>query len=78
MCNFTGQVRSLTAASLRVTTALASAQAADLIKGLKMDARRKAEISAMAVEDPSTGSNPVKLTRKAAQTLLENTIAGKL
>jgi alcohol dehydrogenase class IV len=50
----------------------------DLIKGLKMDAKRKAEIVAMAVEDPSTGSNPVKLTRKAAQTLLENTIAGKL
>jgi alcohol dehydrogenase class IV len=50
----------------------------DLIKGLKMDARRKAEIAAMAVEDPSTGSNPVKLTKKAAQTLLENTIAGKL
>jgi len=50
----------------------------DLIKGLKMDARRKAEIAAMAVEDPSTGSNPVKLTRKAAQTLLENVIAGKL
>ena len=50
----------------------------DLIKGLKMDAKRRAEIAAMAVEDPSTGSNPVKLTKKAAQTLLENTIAGKL
>ena len=50
----------------------------DLIKGLKMDARRKAEIAVMAVADPSTGGNPVKLTKKAAQTLLENTIAGKL
>ncbi|MEW9805465.1 iron-containing alcohol dehydrogenase [Mesorhizobium sp. ZMM04-5] len=50
----------------------------DLIKGLKMDVRRKAEIAAMAVEDPSTGSNPVKLTKRAAQTLLDNAIAGKL
>jgi alcohol dehydrogenase class IV len=50
----------------------------DLIKGLKMDAKRKAEISVMAVADPSTGGNPVKLTKKAAQTLLENTIAGRL
>jgi alcohol dehydrogenase class IV len=50
----------------------------DLIKGLKMDAKRKAEIAVMAVADPSTGGNPVKLTKKAAQTLLENTIAGKL
>jgi alcohol dehydrogenase class IV len=49
-----------------------------LIKGLKMDARRKAEIASMAVEDPSTGSNPVKLTKKAAQALLDNSIAGKL
>ena len=32
----------------------------------------------MAVADPSTGGNPVKLTKKAALTLLENTIAGKL
>ena len=50
----------------------------DLIKGLKMDTKRKAEIAAMAVADPSTGGNPVKLTKKAAQTLLENTISGKL
>ncbi|MEQ1944861.1 iron-containing alcohol dehydrogenase [Mesorhizobium sp. VNQ89] len=50
----------------------------ELIKGLKMDAKRKDEISAMAVEDPSTGSNPVKLTKKAARTLLDNAIAGKL
>jgi hypothetical protein len=32
----------------------------------------------MAVADPSTGGNPVRLTKKAAQTLLENAIAGKL
>ena len=50
----------------------------DLIKGLKMDAKRKAEIAVMAVADPSTGGNPVKLTKKAAQTLLDNSIAGKL
>ena len=50
----------------------------DLIKGLKMDAKHKAEIAVMAVADPSTGGNPVKLTKKAAQTLLENTLAGKL
>jgi len=50
----------------------------DLIKGLKMDARRKAEIAVMAVADPSTGGNPVKLTKKAAQALLDNAIAGKL
>jgi alcohol dehydrogenase class IV len=49
-----------------------------LIKDLKMDAKRKAEIAAMAVEDPSTGSNPVKLTKKAAQTLLGNAIDGTL
>jgi len=50
----------------------------ELVKDLKMDARRKSEIAAMAVDDPSTGSNPVKLTKKAAQTLLENAIKGAL
>jgi alcohol dehydrogenase class IV len=50
----------------------------ELVKGLKMDAKRKAEIAVMAVADPSTGTNPVKLTRKAAQTLLENALAGRL
>jgi alcohol dehydrogenase class IV len=30
----------------------------------------------MAVADPSTGGNPVKLTKKAAQDLLERSIAG--
>lgn len=50
----------------------------ELVKGLKMDARRRAEIAAMAVDDPSTGSNPVKLTKKAAQTLLGNAVDGTL
>ena len=49
-----------------------------LIKDLKMDARRKSEIAAAAVEDPSTGTNPVKLTKKAAQTLLDNALTGTL
>jgi alcohol dehydrogenase class IV len=48
----------------------------DLIKGLDMDAKRRRLIAEMAVADPSTGGNPVKLTRKAAQELLEKSIAG--
>ncbi|MBU0581530.1 MAG: iron-containing alcohol dehydrogenase [Alphaproteobacteria bacterium] len=48
----------------------------DLIKGLDMDAKRRKLIAEMAVADPSTGGNPVKLTRKAAQELLEKSIAG--
>ena len=32
----------------------------------------------MAIVDPTTGGNPVKLTKKAALTLLDNAIAGKL
>ena len=39
----------------------------DLIKGLDMDEKRRKLIAEMAVADPSTGGNPVKLTRKAAQ-----------
>jgi len=50
----------------------------DLIKDLKMDARRKSEIAVMAVADPSTGTNPVKLTKKAAQTLLDDAMTGRL
>jgi len=50
----------------------------DLIKDLKMDARRKSEIAVMAVADPSTGTNPVKLTKKAAQTLLDDALTGRL
>ena len=48
----------------------------DLIKGLDMDAKRRKLIAEMAVADPSTGGNPVKLTKKAAQDLLERSIAG--
>jgi alcohol dehydrogenase class IV len=47
-----------------------------LIKGLDMDKKRKGLIADMAVADPSTGSNPVKLTKKAALTLLDRSIAG--
>ena len=48
----------------------------DLIKGLDMDKKRKLLIAEMAVADPSTGGNPVKLTKKAALALLESSIAG--
>ncbi len=48
----------------------------DLIKGLDMDKKRKLLIAEMAVADPSTGGNPVKLTKKAALGLLESSIAG--
>ena len=48
----------------------------DLIKGLDMDKKRKLLIAEMAVADPSTGGNPVKLTKKAALALLESAIAG--
>jgi alcohol dehydrogenase class IV len=47
-----------------------------LVDGLQMDARRKTMIAAMAVADPSTGTNPVKLTKKAALGLLEAAISG--
>ena len=49
-----------------------------LIKDLNMDKKRKAMIAEMAVADPSTGTNPVKLTKRAALEILVNTIEGKL
>ena len=49
-----------------------------LIKGLDMDRKRKALIADMAIVDPTAGGNPVKLTKKAALTLLENAINGTL
>ena len=49
-----------------------------LIKGLDMDKKRKALIADMAIVDPTAGGNPVKLTKKAALTLLENAISGTL
>lgn len=48
-----------------------------LIKGLEMDKKRKTLIADMAVVDPTAGGNPVKLTKKAALTLLDNAIEGK-
>ncbi|HTV67858.1 MAG TPA: iron-containing alcohol dehydrogenase [Rhizobiaceae bacterium] len=48
-----------------------------LIKGLDMDRKRKALIAEMAIVDPTAGGNPVKLTKKAALTLLENALTGK-
>jgi alcohol dehydrogenase class IV len=49
-----------------------------LIKDLEMDDARKDEIAAMAVEDPSTGSNPVELTAEKARDLLQKAIDGAL
>jgi alcohol dehydrogenase class IV len=48
----------------------------DLIKGFDMDEKRKELIADMAIVDPTAGGNPVKLTQKAALTLLDNSIAG--
>ena len=50
----------------------------ELVKGLDMDSKRKAMIAEAAVADPSTGTNPVKLTKKAALEILRNSIDGKL
>jgi alcohol dehydrogenase class IV len=48
-----------------------------LIKGFDMDDQRKDLIADMAVADPTAGGNPVKLTKQAAITLLDNSIAGR-
>ena len=50
----------------------------ELIRDFRMDGERKALIAEMAVADPSTGTNPVELTREAAMGLLENAISGKV
>lgn len=47
-----------------------------LIKDLSMDGKRKALIADMAIVDPTAGGNPMKLTKKAARTLLDNALAG--
>src|SRR5690606_12886037 len=47
-----------------------------LVKGLAMDGKRKAMIVEMAVDDPSTGTNPVKLTKKGALQILEAALKG--
>lgn len=49
-----------------------------LIKDLSMDKKRKALVAEMALVDPSTGSNPVKLTKKALAGILQNSIEGTL
>ncbi|HWK64833.1 MAG TPA: iron-containing alcohol dehydrogenase [Rhizobiaceae bacterium] len=49
-----------------------------LIKGLDMDKKRRTLVAEMAVVDPTAGGNPIKLTKKAALTLLDNAIEGKL
>jgi alcohol dehydrogenase class IV len=47
-----------------------------LIKGLDMDRKRKTLIADMAIVDPTAGGNPVKLTKRAVLTLLEEALAG--
>jgi alcohol dehydrogenase class IV len=47
-----------------------------LIKDFSPDRKRKALIADMAIVDPTAGGNPVKLTKKAAATLLDRAIAG--
>ena len=47
-----------------------------LIKDLSMDKKRKTLIAEMAIVDPTAGGNPVKLTKKAALSLLEDALAG--
>jgi alcohol dehydrogenase class IV len=49
-----------------------------LIKGLDMDRKRNALIADMAIVDPTAGGNPVKLTKKAALTLLEEAVVGDI
>jgi alcohol dehydrogenase class IV len=49
-----------------------------LVKGLDMDKKRKGLIADMAIVDPTAGSNPVKLTKKAALGILEDAISGTL
>jgi len=49
-----------------------------LLKDRPLDKAARGRIAEMAVVDPTAGGNPVKLTRKAALTLLERAIAGEL
>jgi alcohol dehydrogenase class IV len=48
------------------------------IKGLEMDKKRKSLIADMAVVDPTAGGNPIKLTKKGALSLLENSLSGSV
>ena len=49
-----------------------------LIRDFAMDDARKGLIADMAIVDPTAGSNPVKLTKKAALSILEDAINGTL
>ena len=48
------------------------------LAGLKVDAERFEEMSAMAPEDPTAGGNPVPVTRESARKLYEDALAGRL
>jgi alcohol dehydrogenase len=48
------------------------------LEGLKIDARRFDEMSAMAPEDPTAGGNPVLITRESARKLYEDALAGRV
>lgn len=49
------------------------------VKGIEtMGKKRKSLIADMAIVDPTAGGNPIKLTKKGALTLLENTLSGTL
>jgi alcohol dehydrogenase class IV len=48
----------------------------ELLKGAKLDGERKTMIAEMAVADPSTGTNPVELTKEAALRILEASLEG--
>ena len=46
------------------------------LAGLKVDAERFDEMSAMAPEDPTAGGNPVPITKESARKLYEDALAG--
>ena len=48
------------------------------LEGLKIDAGRFDEMSAMAPEDPTAGGNPVPITRESARKLYEDALAGRV
>jgi alcohol dehydrogenase class IV len=50
----------------------------DFIKGLEIDKKRKTLIAEMAIVDPTAGGNPIKLTKKGALTLLDNSLSGEI
>lgn len=50
----------------------------ELLKGVQLDAQRKALIADMAVVDPTAGGNPVELTKQDAADILQKSIDGTL